>query len=165
MAAPAALLDALRWPEDGAPPARADWPWRTEFFEPRIAATLLAEALRALRRKVDGTAGDGVLRIARDGSTLVLPDGSRVVCPGRGKLQRILRTLAEARHRTPGEVVAATTLVRAGWPDERLDADSAQNRLHVALDSIRKLGLRPFLLRGSGGWLLAPSVPVVWEGA
>lgn len=38
---------------------------------------------------------------------------------------------------------------------------SATNRLHVALSQLRKLGLRPYLQRVEGGWMLDPQLRLV----
>lgn len=77
-----AVLAAAGWPPGGDPRART-WPWGGEFFEPRLAAELLEQAIASAERP------RGRLLVARDGSAFVLPSGERIVCPGRGKLQRI----------------------------------------------------------------------------
>ncbi|HVH45923.1 MAG TPA: hypothetical protein VM925_26400 [Labilithrix sp.] len=63
------------------------WPWGAEFYEPRIAASLLDDALRAT------ATSSGALVVARDGASFILPSGREVVVPGRGKLQRIVQAL------------------------------------------------------------------------
>jgi predicted ATPase len=150
------LLIEIGWP---APhdQARA-WPWGGEFYEPRLAARLLEVALR------DAATSTGALIVARDGSAFVLPSGDEVVVPGRGKLQRIIVALAEARA-DDQKAVPASRLIEAAWGNERMTRDAGGNRLHVALDSLRKLGLREVLLRGEGGWRFDPGVPFAWHEA
>jgi hypothetical protein len=136
------------------PGATADarvFAWRTEFFEPRIAAVLLEQALRG-----------GALRVAQDGSFVVLPSGATVTVPGRGKLQNVLLTLANARASEPGAFVGPQALIDSAWPGERIARGAASNRLHVALDHLRRIGLREVLLRGEKGWHLDPAIPFAW---
>ena len=66
--------------------------------------------------------------------------------------------MAEAR--LEGRVLDADLLLAAGWPGERMAAQSASNRVHVALSALRKLGLKPFIVREDEGWPLAPTVPL-----
>jgi len=159
LAAPIALLVEAGWPRGEDPREVREWPWGAEFFEPRIAAKLLDDAIREVE------APRGKLVVAEDGSFFVLPSGARVACPGRGTLHRILVSLATARAERPGEATGAEGLVLAGWRGERLKSAAAQNRLHVALDQLRKLGLRELLLRGDAGWYLDPHVPFAWARA
>jgi hypothetical protein len=102
--------------------------------------------------------------IDRQGAFFVLPSGDRVLVPGRGALQRIVAAFAHAREERPGEPIQPAALVAAGWRGERLRASAASNRLHVALDQLRRLGLRELLVRGDGGWFVDPEVPFRWAG-
>ena len=82
---------------------------------------------------------------------------SEVSLAGRPVLSRILRLLADRRVTTPGRVVPFEALREAAWPEERMTPDSARNRMHVAMATLRKLGLRPWLLRDAGGYMLSPA--------
>ncbi len=149
------LLAKAGWPKGGTDEARS-WPWGIDFYEPRIAALLLESAIESARAAARG------LAVARDGTSFVLPNGANVVVPGRGKLAQIVLVLARARSESPGTPVPAGPLIEAAWPKERIKADAAQNRLHVALDQLRKIGLRGILVRGGGGFRLDPDVPFAW---
>ncbi len=54
---------------------------------------------------------------------------------------------------------------RAGWPRERVGHLAAKNRVHVAVSTLRKLGLRDVLLSRDDGWLLDPHVALVRSDA
>jgi hypothetical protein len=90
----------------------------------------------------------------RVGSTPSLPIGSRRA------LRRILSALIEQHRRRPGEAIAVSELVEAGWPGESLIFEAAANRVYVALSSLRKLGLGGVIERCDGGWRLTPSTVV-----
>ncbi len=51
-------------------------------------------------------------------------------------------------------------LIQSAWPDERLIPKAARNRLHVALSTLRTLGLRELILSTAGGYMLDPAIPV-----
>lgn len=135
--------------------ARARLPTGGSFhmLEVRIAARILTDALLA----VDSARAP--LRIAADGSLFELPAGPPVRVPGRGGAnQRILVLLAARRVERPGTPVTRIELIAAGWPGEKLRDDAAKNRLYVALDGLRRLGLRSILVRTEEGWSLDPAV-------
>jgi tetratricopeptide (TPR) repeat protein len=88
------------------------------------------------------------------------PFGAPVDCTRRGALWQILLALAEAHGSSPGTAMAVDALRAIGWPDERMAAKSAVNRLHVALSTLRRLGLEHALVKEPGGYLLDPSLPV-----
>ncbi|MEM9696799.1 MAG: helix-turn-helix domain-containing protein, partial [Myxococcota bacterium] len=74
--------------------------------------------------------------------------------------RRILMALAESRRANPEALLGRDQLFEAGWPGVRIDEGSARNRLHVTLAKLRKLGLKPFLLREAEGYRLDPDVPL-----
>ena len=49
-----------------------------------------------------------------------------------------------------------------GWPGERV-AIGAQNRVYVALSTLRKLGLRRVIERSRSGYLIPPGAQLVIE--
>jgi tetratricopeptide (TPR) repeat protein len=103
----------------------------------------------------------GALVIRAGGAAFRAPGiDDDIALPARSPLRRILATLARRRLDTPGAAVTADELVAAGWPDERIRPDAAHNRLHVALATLRKLGLRTLLITDERGYLLEPAVPV-----
>ncbi len=134
------------------------------------SAACVAEA----RTIADGVAGDDPqlfarlvageraakprMQITRTGD--VVFDGALIELGKRVALRRIVAVLAERRVAAPGEAVALDALVAAGWPDEKIRADAAINRIHVALSTLRRLGLRDVLLTVEQGYALDPAISV-----
>jgi tetratricopeptide (TPR) repeat protein len=128
-----------------------------EGSEPMASSDDLRLAARLLRRRI----GHGSLRVADEARALVLPDGTHVELGSRLVLWRLVSALVALREGAPGEPLAIEAAIEAGWPGERMTGDSANNRLKVALSTLRKLGLRELLVRHeSGGYLLDPNVPI-----
>ncbi|MCU0672055.1 MAG: AAA family ATPase [Myxococcota bacterium] len=128
-----------------------------EGSEPMASSDDLRLAARLLRRRI----GHGSLRVTDEARALVLPDGTHVELGSRLVLWRLVSALVALRERAPGEPLAIDAAIEAGWPGERMTGDSANNRLKVALSTLRKLGLRELLVRHeSGGYLLDPNVPI-----
>lgn len=96
------------------------------------------------------------LLIARHGGWFSINHETVVDIRTRFALARILRTLVQQQAKSPDETVAIDTLVEAGWPGEKLLGDSGNNRLYVAVATLRKLGLRDGVERREGGYRLAP---------
>ncbi len=92
-------------------------------------------------------------------------DGARADLRRRVPLRRILWDLALRRLTEPGRAVPAEELIDSGWPEERILPDAAIHRLHVALSTLRRLGLRDLLRSEDGGYLLAPQHEVDLAGA
>ena len=99
------------------------------------------------------------LIIAADGRELTPPGGEPVDLSRRGALRRILAFLAARRRDAPGVGADVDTLREAGWPGERMHPESANNRVYVAVTTLRKLGLRGILVCWEDGYLLDPDVP------
>lgn len=78
----------------------------------------------------------------------------------RRKLRLVLVALVSHRLHRPGQVLSPAELIAAGWPDERIYPRAARARLHVAVSSLRKLGLGEALEFHRGGYRLDPAVDV-----
>ena len=120
-------------------------------------------ALRVLVAQGRATPPDErrALRIGRGGESFALPGEERAVdLSRRAPLSRVLLLLATRRREAPGEPVPVEEIIRAGWPDERIEARSALNRAYVALATLRKLGLRGVMQTNAGGYCLSPAVAV-----
>lgn len=81
----------------------------------------------------------------------------------RTPLQRIVLVLARRRLDAPGEALALEELLAAGWPGERVRYSAGTNRVHVALSTLRNLGLRAFLVSGPDGYALTSALPLILE--
>jgi hypothetical protein len=99
-------------------------------------------------------------RVASDGSFIERSSGERVVVPSGGPLTRILVALADARLARPGAGLDVAAIFSAGWPHERASARSARNRVHVAVSTLRKLGLASDLESHGGKYRISPSVDI-----
>ncbi|RZO63669.1 MAG: hypothetical protein EVA89_06655 [Sandaracinaceae bacterium] len=75
----------------------------------------------------------------------------------RGSLWRIWERLVDA-HLAGGPGITRDGLVEAGWPDESVLPESASARVHVALSTLRKLGLRDCFVRHGERYRIAPGV-------
>ncbi|MEZ4362660.1 MAG: hypothetical protein R3B48_20885 [Kofleriaceae bacterium] len=123
-----------------------------------LAGTLASSPdLRAARRLLRRALGEAAYAVAHDGSWFCPPQGGEVSLARRHVLRRLLGALAA----TPAESVAAERLIELGWPGEQMSPIAAQNRLHVALTTLRNLGLRELLQREGDGYRLVGGVTVV----
>lgn len=102
------------------------------------------------------------LFVAQDASFFRAPDATEQVSLARRKsLRGILRALVEARLARPGVPVSVDALVAAGWPGERVLAAAGAERVYAAVATLRRLGLRAFLVQEGAGYLLRADHPVV----
>lgn len=125
------------------------WPDAGAFRE--AIAEILAEDPRLAAR--------ATWRVASDGA-FVERAGARTEVPGRGPLRRLVVALCAARVERPGAGLDVAELFAAGWPGERASARSARNRVHVAVSTLRKLGLAGDLESHGGKYRISPAVAV-----
>lgn len=110
---------------------------------------------------------------------LVILDPHRVHLPALGDaeetwvdlsrkptLDRLLTALAKAHTPRGGtqRPLTVTELLQVGWPEERLQRAAAENRLRVALSSLRALGngsLKTLILHDKDGYRLAEDLRVI----
>lgn len=115
--------------------------------------------LHALLRRRPGQS----LVIGPAGSTVRTPDGTTHTLTN-GAAKRILEGLADRW--SPGAAgLDLDELFELGWPGERAVTSARRNRVHVALSTLRKAGLKPFIVRDATGHLLDPAVPVLRQDA
>ncbi len=99
--------------------------------------------------------------IELDGSRFRVPASTSVVeLSGRANLKRLLLALAEHHERERGGGIPDSDLVALVWPGERLVARAATNRLHNALSSLRRLGLKDWIERSNAGYRLRSDLVV-----
>jgi predicted ATPase/predicted negative regulator of RcsB-dependent stress response len=120
----------------------------------------LRTLLAALRPEALPT--PSALVVLEDARGFRLPHASAPVdLSRRAPLRGILALLARRRRDAPGEAVPLPAIIDAGWPGEKIQAEAAINRVHVALTTLRKLGLRELLVTADGGYMLDPAVAMV----
>jgi hypothetical protein len=129
---------------------------KTETLTEAVIATrALKTALAELSPPIEA------LAIAADGSWFRPPHGKRADLDNRPTLARVLKALLDARLQAPGAPLGVGPLTQAGWPGQTIIASAAQNRINVALTTLRKLGLGDLVLRADDGWLLDPTISAV----
>ncbi len=124
----------------------------------RFAARMLDRVLVPVPTPSEARAR--ALCVADDATWLELPGGKRIELRRRAVHRRLVERLVRERLASPGTPVTVADLVAAGWPGEKLTESSAQNRLHVALATLRADGLRDHLKREPRGYMLDPTVDV-----
>ncbi|MEZ4449019.1 MAG: FHA domain-containing protein [Nannocystaceae bacterium] len=129
---------------------------------PRVRALLGVDSpgLRATPGPTTREGAAPALRVDREGRWFEAPPQGRVEVGHRKPLARILAALVAQQAAAPGVPSSLAELRAAGWPDERVLERAGANRVHVALTTLRKLGLRELLLRRDDGYLLHPDVVV-----
>ena len=125
--------------------------------DPRTARAdevrLALRIARGLRHRLER---DEVLVIDDDGYRL--RDGRLRSLRDKPLWLRLLRCLAHAA--IDDEAVPASVLVDSGWPDEKMLAASASNRLAVALSGLRRHGFAGVLVLTDAGYRLRAVVMV-----
>ncbi|WP_437753724.1 ATP-binding protein [Sorangium sp. So ce1389] len=129
----------------------------------RLLLRILERSLAALGLPEGRGEGEGGER------ELLLTEGARFCRPPGGgwrdlrerhAARRLLLALAEQQRRAPGRGLSLAALKEAGWPGERILPEAAANRIYVAMNQLRKLGLKPWLRRDGEGYLLDPALPI-----
>jgi hypothetical protein len=81
----------------------------------------------------------------------------------RPVLRVIFEKLLSERVHAPGSPLPMRALIAVGWANDRSLTASIQNRLCVAIASLRKLGLGDVLIsQRRKGYFLDPSVEIEW---
>ncbi len=99
-----------------------------------------------------------MIRLGRDAEWLEAPNGMRHALGARRTLRRLLLALAESRRTRAGAALTVDELLQAGWPGEDPLPEAGQNRVYVAISTLRKLGLGEHLQRWDGGYRFDPAV-------
>ncbi len=127
--------------------------------------------LRIAMRLVSGFDGDSLLRpsaeLVRPKSLVVHRMGQWFIAPGkpevslrtRTTLATLIRRLGEQRGEAPGRSLSPESLIADMWPGEKIIPKAARNRLHVAVRSLRTMGLEGILRSDVAGYHLDPTVP------
>ncbi len=125
-------------------------------------------AIRVLTRSLD-TVDTGasealvppehVLLVGPEAQWIRPPNGSWQDFRRRRSLRLLVLALV-AQRQNGGGALALEALREAGWPGEAIQHDAAVNRVHVALAELRKVGLKPVIIRCDQGYLLDPEVEI-----
>jgi len=103
--------------------------------------------------------------VGPDARWFEVPEGPRQDLSRRRAIRLILARLVDHQREAPGGGLPLEALKEAGWPGERMVASAGANRVYVALTTLRKLGLRKYLLSQDDGYLLDPAMPTVRPAA
>ncbi|MEZ4340875.1 MAG: tetratricopeptide repeat protein, partial [Sandaracinaceae bacterium] len=147
-------------------------PWlpAVDVLEGRpVADDLRSSAVRIARRLVGAQPAAASseptvtpLALASDGAWFARGD-ARVSLARRHAMRRLLAALIDRWHEAPGEALSTERLVEAGWPGERMRADSGAARVYSAVRTLRRLGLEGVLISAHGGYLLSAAAPLSIE--
>lgn len=153
-----ALLATLPARRRGAP-LPPHTPRDDDALELILARRLCAAVSPSEAPSVDAATPHDTLVLSRRARWFRPPGRVRVSCARRRTVWLLLLALVDAHRR--GVALPVAALLAAGWPGERMAPAVARNRLHVALNALRDLGLRAHLRRDEAGYALAPELPVV----
>ncbi len=127
--------------------------------------------LRIAMRLLSGFDGDALLRPSaelvrpqnlvaqRMGLWFIPPGAQEVTLRTRTTLAILLRRLGEQRCEAPGRSLSPESLIADMWPGEKIIPKAARNRLHVAVRTLRTMGLGTILRSDQAGYHLDPTVP------
>ncbi|MEM1034681.1 MAG: tetratricopeptide repeat protein [Myxococcota bacterium] len=100
------------------------------------------------------------LVVSGSGRAFSAPGEEAVDLSTRAAPRRILKALADHRELQPGVALSTEVLQSAGWPGERLLPEAGKSRVYTAVATLRRMGLKRFLIRRDDGYLLDPEVPL-----
>ena len=127
------------------------------FDDARIVVSLLKTQLESLV----GETPSNALVVSADAQRFRPPGGAWHDFGRKASARRILAAFVELHQRGDGGTLSVEDIFRAGWGDQKINADSISNRVYVALSDLRKRGLGAVLLRGEDGYHLDPAVRIV----
>jgi len=120
--------------------------WRLLGVSPDI------QAFRALLARTAAPAPAVDDHVVLDGDRVLLPSGRSIDLATRGAARRMLHALAAAT--SAGRSLSTDELFAAGWPGQRLDAETRSRRVRVELSRLRALGLRHAIKHAEAGFTL-----------
>jgi|GEM_PF-1809118 len=98
---------------------------------------------------------EDAIDVSEDGCHAQLPDGVEVTLTSKAA-GVLLATLVKAHLACPGQTVTYDALFAAAWPPPAVLNASGRNRLHVALSTLRRSGLRGVIDKRDDGYALQP---------
>jgi len=100
------------------------------------------------------------LELSADARRFRVVPGAPVDLTRRRALRAILQRLAQQHVARPGEPLGLAQVLEAGWPGERMGADSGARRVYVTINRLRKLGLGALVLTMGDGYMLSPNLDI-----
>ncbi len=101
------------------------------------------------------------LIVTAEGSAFRPPGTDWVDMHKRRALPGILRRLVAQRRTQDADPLTVYDLIEAGWPGEKTLPEAGAHRVYVAIDTMRKLGLRDCILRNDDGYFLSTEVTLL----
>ena len=89
------------------------------------------------------------------GDKIRFPSGYTVDFSSHGAPRRILKALVDQRIEHPGDPVPTFDLIEQAWPDENLEPATGRNRIYVAINRLRDMGLDGLINNEQGGYYLS----------
>jgi predicted ATPase len=129
------------------------------FRERRLVIASVERELADMGPTTSAAKGD-VLRIIEAKREVIAPDGTALDLEKHPALWRLVEHFAEAHATSPGRAVSVDELITKGWPDERVRADAGARRVYTAISTLRRLGLRAWIVKRDDGYHLAPSIAI-----
>ncbi len=133
----------------------------------RLARELLRRALEtplpALPPPRGGDAApfpNDALLVATDAMGFRAPGGEWVDLRRRRPLRLVLAALLTA---APAKPLTTEALLAAGWPGEQVLRSAGASRVHVAIATLRRLGMGAVLRHDASGYFLDPTVRVITD--
>lgn len=156
------LVSARARIEHACKPVDGEPSWVDRSDDMRAAVRLLEKLLHEAEPGESMTAAipRPALIVGPEARWFEVPGGDRQDLKRRKALRLILASLVDRHRDNPGAGLDLESLLAAGWPGERVVPTAGANRVYVALTTLRKLGLRGYLLSQDDGYLLDPALPV-----
>ena len=126
----------------------------------RLCLRILERSLWATDVDADSGPTGSELLLAPEARWCRPPGGSWQDLRERHAVRRMLLCLVVRQREAPGRGATLLDLQEAGWPGERILPQAASNRIYVAVNQLRKLGLKDWLRRSGEGYFLEPSLRV-----
>jgi predicted ATPase len=123
----------------------------------RLCLRILERGLRAVDRAASAAPE---LLVTPEARWIRPPDGAWQDLRERHAVRRLVLRLVEQQRAQPGRGLSLSELQEAGWPGERILPRAASNRIYVAMNQLRKLGLKDALRKSGEGYYLDPALPV-----
>jgi hypothetical protein len=114
----------------------------------------------AVERESSALSREPVYQFGADAAWVQVRDSCEIDLGRRPQLRRILQVLLDSFQSHPGAVMSAAVLFEQSWPGQSISAESAANRVRVAIATLRGLGLRNLVQLHGGGYRLDPSAVI-----